>query len=683
MADPAPVDINKLLTLFQGNLTPEQLKALRSQIEASYAINYAKTVDFSTGAAVTTYADQRAEAIATNEQLIKDIDAKNTALRGIASATFPPTGLKTDTVFIEGITVLQDPATKIIYLSSTSGTAPKETAAVYIKSNNEERAKIQGFNASIAAGPRAQAEGLLTDLQKLAGQRALSAEDRLAAATESKANRDASIALAQKATVQTIITTKFDPIQGKNVWVLRQILKDGTTQDTSYTATSADIAKTLFTTTDGWIGTLGEDGIVSNWTYKPPRITSEGENKYTTEWNATLQGYDDSTRVQIAKAGQKLSFYNGQVYREYTDDKGNYKVEAVDGIPNMSQAEADRLKIETRNVAVSEARQASDALKDAASTRLIQQQIDATTAAQSTATDIIAGKAAAALGLIKSGTAADLAKAQELYQSARKDWEVEKKNATERRDKAQDKGLRRSGMMFLRGATAVQGGKTGADVQQMWKEEYNRTPGKEGETYTERMARSQGLGADLDQNLDTTFPTMADWLNGANADPNAIAKPKVVSTTATNNVQAPSATTLPPVPLAFSPRVAASTAVAMRPSGTVTGPTNAAGYQDTFPTVSSDGTGPGDIPAQSLNQGQVAVAPTLPPQTGLADGQYMPMQVPVAVAPTPPRDMNNDPEAARMMPSSEESDMDKLARIHNQLNGRAPANFQGGGQGYY
>jgi hypothetical protein len=692
MADPAPININNLLAQFQGNLTAEQLKALRSQIEASYAIDYSKTIDYSTGAAVVKYADQRAEAIAANEDIIKKINDNNNILRSIASASFapdpqPPTIVP---VIIDGISALQDNVTKTIYLSKTSGSAPKETAALTIKTNNEKLAEIQKFNAALVAAPRAQADGLLLDLQKLALQKGMQAEDRAAAANEAAANRIAAVTAAQKATVQTIITTKFDPIQGKDVWVVRQILKDGTTQDTPYTATSADIAKTLFTTTDGWIGTLGEGGIVSNWTYKPPRISSEGENKYTIEWDAANQIYDDTKRVQIAKAGQKLEFWNGKVYRTYTDDKGKYTVEEVAGIPNMSQAEADRLNIETRNVEISEARQKSDALKDAASTRLIQQQIDATTAAQSTATDIIAGKATAALGLIKSGTAADLAKAQELYQSARKDWEVEKKNATDRRDKAQDKGLRRSGMMFLRGATAVQGGKTGADAQKMWKEEYNRTPGKEGETYTERMARSQGLGADLDQNLDTTFPTMADWLKGATANPNASANPQSVAT----KTVAP-ASTVPPVPIvppAFNPNISPKTAQAITPSGTITGTVNAAGYQtDTFPTVSPNGAGPGNVPAQSLNQGQVAVAPSsMPPQgyqTGMnADGSNAPMQVPVVVAPDAPLPASwkqYTPENYQNIQGSTqqgdanvgdvnvdgEDPMTKLTRIHAQLNG--------------
>lgn len=715
MAGETKLDLNALVQSYTGS--PEEIAKIRKQLEKEFAIDFTveRVYDPSIGAMNDIYKDQRAKAIVENRAFIDRYISANKELAQVTSAGMvadAPTALASGytAVNINGINAWRD-GSGAIFLEGASSAAARDTAKAFMKTNDEERGKLQQWNAATAASPQANAEAVLGDLRKISLQRTIAAEDRAAAMAEAAANRASSVALAQTATVQTIITTKIDQSTGKEVWVVRQILKNGTTQDTLYNPTPADRAKALYTASDGSIGTLGEDNQISNWTYRPPLIVSEGENKYTVDWDAKLQNYDTSKRIQIAKPGQKLEFWNGKVYRTSTDDKGNYKVEEVAGVPPMSKAEADRLKIEERNVEISADRQKSDALKDAASIRLIEQQMAATTAAQSTVSDIIAGKANAALGLIKSGTAADLAKAQELYQSARKDWEAEKKNATDRRDKAQEKGLRRSGMMFLRGATAVQGGKTGADAQKMWKEEYNRTPGKEGETYTERMARSQGLGADLDQNLDTTFPTMADWIKGATANPNASANPQsVVTKTVAPVSTVPPVPPVPTVPPAFNPNIDPKTAIATRPSGTVTGRTNAAGYQtDTFPTVSPNGAGPGDVPAQSLNQGQVAVAPSNAPsyanQTGLnpENGSYAPMQVPVAMAPS--REMSNDLEPARLSsnyqnggqgyfgtPSApvgspelratwdedgkqgyseepKESDMDKLARIHNQLNG--------------
>ena len=715
MAGETKLDLNALVASYTGS--PEDIAKIRKQLEKEFAIDFTseRVYDPSTGSMNDIYKDQRAKAIVENRAFIDRYISANKELAQVTSAGMvadATTALASGytAVNINGISAWRD-GSGAIFLDGASSASARDTAKAFMKTNDEERGKLQAWNAATAASPQANAEAVLGDLRKISLQRTIADADRAAAMSEAAANRASSVALAQTATVQTIITTKIDESTGKEVWVVRQILKNGTTQDTLYNPNPADRAKALYTASDGSIGTLGEDNQVSNWTYRPPILFSEGENKYTVDWDAKLQNYDTSKRIQIAKPGQKLEMYNGQLYVTEIID-GKITATKVANVPAISEADRIRLENDSRNSATAEKNQVLAAAESGIKVDTAKFALESAKEGKQNAVEILAGRMTVIQGLIKSGTAADLAKAQELYQSARKDWEVEKKNATDRRDKAQDKGLRRSGMMFLRGATAVQGGKTGADAQKMWKEEYNRTPGKEGETYSERMARSLGLGADLDQNLDTTFPTFTEFANGATA--NVVPAPKAAVPVAVAPVTA--ASTVPPVPtvpLKRSSEDITANANVRTPVGfeAQTGPTNSAGWAN-FNTVSYTGTGPGEVPAKPLFQGQVPVAPSPQGnQTGMnADGQYQPMQVPVAMAPS--REMSNDLEPARLSsnyqnggqgyfgtpsapvgtPSApvgspelratwdedgkqgyseepKESDWDKLARIHNQLNG--------------
>ena len=559
---------------------------------------------------------------------------------------------------------------------------------------------LEGVIKSATNAPLANADATIKQLQAILLNQNIRAEDRAAALADAKAARDERSADAaeaarlagakeQKGTIAHMIVQ--DPTSQK--WYFRQFLKDGTFTDSEYNPSDADRAKALYNAPDGSIGSIGADGTSVKWTYRPPRLTKEGEYTYSTEFDPVKQDYVGA-KTTISSPGQKLEMYNGQLY--ITEMKeGKISVTKVKDMPTMSEKDRQELEIASRNSATAEKNQLLAAAESGVKVETAQFALDQAREGKQTAIDILNGKMTVIQGLIKSGTSADLAKAQELYQSARKDWEVEKKNATERRDKAQDKGLRRSGMMFLRGATAVQGGKTGAEAQKMWKEEYNRTPGKEGETYTERMARSLGLGADLDQNLDTTFPSFTEYANGVNA--NVVhAKTAVPGGLAPGSPSAPKPEANGRVPIGTAsvrvPGDITATANVRNPIGLTqqTGITDAGGNAR-WNTVDRTGRGPGDVAAQPLFQGQVAVAPSPSPspanQTGLdANGQSMPMQVPVAVAPDAPLAASwkqYTPENYQnIQGSTQQGDANvgdvnvdgedpyaKLTRIHAQLNG--------------
>ena len=593
----------------------------------------------------------------------------------------------------DGIQVYVDKTTGLISLDINNQKEVLKALEDQLKAYGSQISTLEGVVRQAQAAPAANADATLKGLQGVlltTGVNDLARTQRL---EDEKIARDLRLGDAaaaanrakvelQEGTVATMIVQ--DPKDGQ--WYFRQILKNGKFTDSLYNPSDADRAKALYNAPDGSIGSIGADGTSVKWTYRPPRLTKNGEFTYSTEFDPLKQDYVGA-QTTISGPGQKLEMYNGQLYVTEIKD-GKITATKVENVPSMSEKDRQDLDIASRNSATAEKNQVLAAAESGIKVDTAKFALESAKEGKQNAVEILAGRMTVIQGLIKSGTAADLAKAQELYQSARKDWEVEKKNATDRRDKAQDKGLRRSGMMFLRGATAVQGGKTGADAQKMWKEEYNRTPGKEGETYSERMARSLGLGADLDQNLDTTFPTFTEFANkGSTA--NVVPAPKpVVPAVVAPTAAAETSKADGKVPPVFNPNVATTTAIATRPSGTITGNTNAAGYQtDTFPTVSSTGAGPGDVPAQSLNQGQVAVAPnsiSMPPwgyQTGMnAAGSYAPMQVnvPDVVAPLPASWKQYTPENYQNIQGStqegdvnvnDEDPMTKLTRLHSRLNG--------------
>lgn len=585
----------------------------------------------------------------------------------------------------DGVTVYWDG--KNFALDPTSRKEVTQLLQGKLKEYGTQIGTLEGAIRSAKSAPAANAQATITQLQGILLATGLKDEERARALDDAKIARDermqdakaaaaAAGLIADKNTIATMVVQLDD-----GTWKFRQILKDGTAKDTDYNPTPAERIKALYNAADGSIGSIGKDGTTIQWTYKPPRLSKEGDYTYSIEFDPDKQDYVGKKTV-ISSPGQKLEMYNGRLYITEIKD-GKVTVTKVEDMPDMSEADRIRLENESRNTATAEKNQLLAAAESGIKVETAKFALDQAKEGKQTAIDILNNKMTVIQGLIKSGTAADLAKAQELYQSARKDWEVEKKNATERRDKAQDKGLRRSGMMFLRGATAVQGGKTGADAQKMWNEEYNRTPGKEGETYTERMARSLGLGADLDQNLDTTFPTLPEFANGGNWSVVPASKPAVPAAVAPVTSASRADGKVPP---ASNPNIATTTAIATRPSGSITGNTNAAGYQtDTFPTVPYTGTGPGKATGQQLNQGQVAVAPSsMPPQnyhTGLnAAGQYQPMQanVPDVVAPLPDSWKQYTPENYQNIQGStqrgdvnvnDEDPMTKLTKLHARLNG--------------
>lgn len=715
----------KMLVGAEGK--PEVIAAVKAKLTEAYAIDqtYTKTSD-ATGKAGDPgyvaegrkYSDPDAQTIYDAGVVVKQIEANNKLLSGLSAVQrFPtdPTGTPITTGFSQvtiGDIVVSTDGTNY-FASGERLDGIRTSANAQIKTNSESIKSFQTLINTTKQIPQTLAAQQLQVWSNLLVSTGVRNADTEAAETRAAERRkderkellddraaDAtrSSKITAEQTVTTMVTTND---QGK--LVLRQFLKNGKFVDSEgFNPSDKDIMNSLYIDKDGSIaGSIDPVTKKITWSYKPPQLIKTGTTVKSVEFNPATQTWDGAETV-VSSEGDKLELYNGQLYK-ISVVNGVTTITKMEGVPAISEAQAKQLGIEERNATTAEGRAAMDATTSKLAQEKTQLDIDAAKAAKKTGAEIIAGTLTVIEGLIKSGTPADLAKAQELYQSARKDWEVEKKNAIERRDKAQGAGLRRSGMMFLRGATAVQGGKTGADAQQMWREEYNRTPGKEGESYTQRMARSLGLGADLDQNLDTTFPAFADYAKGVTSSvvPAAVAAagPAAAGSAADGRVPVERPSVRVPgditefanvlTPLGLAPQI---------------GTTNYAGYTP-FNTVSYTGTGPGDVPAQPLFQGQVAVAPnSVPPQgyqTGLNDvGQYLPMQVyrengtatippfapvPTGMAPTseaPPRDMSNNPEAARMTsnyqgggqgyyqaPAPEGTSLNKLAELHNMLNG--------------
>ena len=604
-----------------------------------------------------------------------------------------------------GVTYYRDTGTGVWHQDPMQRTMANTAITDSVKTIQTQLSVLNAGVVSIKAAPVAKADATIRDLQSILLKGTLDATVRAQAIADAKTARDErnedakdaaarAGAVAQKGTVATMIVQ--DPTSQK--WYFRQILKDGTFTDTPYNASPADKAKALYNATDGSIGSIGENGAPV-WGYRPPQLTKEGEYTYSSEFNPKTQDYT-GTKTTISSPGQKLEMYNGQLYITEMKD-GKMSVTKVAGMPTMSESDRIRLENDSRNSATAEKNQLLAAAESGVKVDTAQFALDQAKEGKQTAADILAGQLTVIEGLIKSGTAADLAKAQELYQSARRDWEVEKKNATARRDTAQDKGLRRSGMMFLRGATAVQGGKTGADAQKMYAAEYNRTPGKEGETYTERMARSLGLGADLDQNLNTTFPTFTEYSKGVTANVNAAAAAaRPVPAAITPPLPASPASLAAPVskrPVGYGEPIAVPTTVLNDGSGLQPGTALQVG-----PTGQGSGRGPSTAVTELRTVDHMDGTATtyysdgIKTRWNIATGQGIADPFVAATAPATPVAFERQPGEGQFQrppepqqqqqeqpqqQQQEQTDHDRLAEITQQLNGDEDWNSYYSGRG--
>ncbi len=290
----------------------------------------------------------------------------------------------------------------------------------------------------------------------------------------------------------------------KGTWVIRYLTANGTEIEKPYDQDPATWGKSLVTTEQGWLGDWDADKNTWHWVHKPSQFIIEGETKYQQEWDAKNQVFGPPKI--ISTPGQTLVIHNNLLYRQYVDAAGNRKQELVEELP-LNAEQRQRLKIEREAAETAQGKVNQENQTAAYNLDMARQKDQQSADERRRFNEVIAGGGSVPAALMASGNPANAVKARELYDTAYTGWVTERKNDVEQAEKARASGLRRSGMKFLQGATQVQGGASGAEVQKMWGDDYGSVPGKPNDTFSERMARAQGLGGPIDKDLTTPHPT--------------------------------------------------------------------------------------------------------------------------------------------------------------------------------